>query len=701
MLFDKNNFFNHFSRNNQNKSFIVDYGGNQWVWLENINLYEQVGTGIRKDPAQFQLMNLMSYSDSSGPQVTSITPINYDVARFAIPDNQVTDQSSFDVDVVVGMIDPSVSIVAPTLSVNGTSISTAKTWLTYPGTTTESTYVYRGSVPLAIGENVVTVRQDDSTTHSIGIKRKESLTIVGVTNDSDLVNAIESLYSGDGLATDVIECGYDIPDIVSATSSLTPPDWSSTDRTTFCTLRPASGFSVGWDREDGNSGNLWSPNLTLIKFENINIGSTGSAESSNKLTAIGGSKHWFNNCTISAKYSFDSYGFDYTAGVTNAVANPAPDAPENYDVLISDNGDGSHIAYFTNNTIQGCWSPFGPFAISRDNTWIEHRHDVNRFGLVSLNQRIQSIKPIARPGNTDWTHCDLLQRWGSNLTQPNRVHENLYYAGFSVEGLDSHYQAFLIDAVYGGSTSTLDKCIIRDFDLTSVIQSGVFFATSGTFTDVLIDSISYPNGYLDFRYDVGAAVYTNTQFKNCSFYDVRFNYSGTIDDITYNVSNVVSRSDISSELNAESVGSFTYPTFNGIGVGPGRFSEYKSDSSIRWRTGSGGVFDASVQIDGLTELQVYDAGSFSSLFFIFSDESSRNTFIGGTGGSPEMTLVVTGVELGHVNYGTSYTYTIPSGNVSSWPGTAARVLSSNMTGSKWPGDAENLWGNNPTYTLTI
>lgn len=634
----------------------------------------------------------------SAPAITrfTATPTDYDVARFAVPDYQVTDQSSFVVDVVAGMIDPDASFAIPKVSIGGTSYQTSLQTLTYPGTSTESTFVYRATVPLSIGSNVISLRQDGSTTHTMTVVRKAGLTTETVTNDSELVAALESLYAGAGLDIDVIECAYNVPDIVAATSTLTPPDWSSTTRTTFCTLRPANGYSIGWDREDSNSGNVWDPRLTLIKFEGINIGSASSAESSNKLNALSGAKHWFNACTISAKYSFSSYGYDYDAGVGDTVANPAPSAAEDYDVLVSDYGDGVHTVYFTENTIQGCWSPFGPFAISRDNNWIEHRHDVNRFGVVSINQRIQSIKPIARPGNGDWTHCDLLQRWGSSSTQPTRVHENLYFAGFAVEGLDSHYQAFLIDADFGGSTSTMDKCIIRDFDLNAEIKSGVFFGISGTITDVRVDSISYPSGYLDFRYDVGTAVYSNARFVGCSFYDVRFNYSGTADDVTYNASNVAARADISTELNAESVGSFTYPSFSSIEVGPGRFGAYNAGSEIRYRTG-GGVFDASSGISGLTELQIYDAGSFSSLFFTFSSEAAKNSFVSS---SPAMTFSVTVDDVNHVNYGTTYTYNIASGQVSSWS-TSARVQSSSMTGSAWPADDEDLWSDGSIYSLTL
>ena len=84
-MFDRETFA-HFHNTNVNTGFnpstnrydgyVQDAEGKPWGYIKSLNLYEQAETGIRKDPAQFQLMNIdiLGYSDGGGPTIIA----NYD-----------------------------------------------------------------------------------------------------------------------------------------------------------------------------------------------------------------------------------------------------------------------------------------------------------------------------------------------------------------------------------------------------------------------------------------------------------------------------------------------------------------------------------------------------------------------------------------------------------------------------------------------
>lgn len=83
-MFDRETFA-HFHNTNANTGFnpsvnrydgyVQDAEGKPWGFIKSLNLYEQAETGIRKDPAQFQLMNIdiLGYSDSDSSSTTEAT----------------------------------------------------------------------------------------------------------------------------------------------------------------------------------------------------------------------------------------------------------------------------------------------------------------------------------------------------------------------------------------------------------------------------------------------------------------------------------------------------------------------------------------------------------------------------------------------------------------------------------------------------
>lgn len=70
-MFDRNTFANYHNANinrlyeTRYDGYVTDAEGKQWGFIKSLNLYEQAETGIRKDPAQFQMMNIQTLSDAS------------------------------------------------------------------------------------------------------------------------------------------------------------------------------------------------------------------------------------------------------------------------------------------------------------------------------------------------------------------------------------------------------------------------------------------------------------------------------------------------------------------------------------------------------------------------------------------------------------------------------------------------------------
>ena len=85
-MFNKDAFLGHHAinvrtgfdyRNNSYDGYVTDAEGKPWGFIKSLNLYEQAETGIRKDPAQFQLMNIdiLGYGSNDGGTTTTTGPI--------------------------------------------------------------------------------------------------------------------------------------------------------------------------------------------------------------------------------------------------------------------------------------------------------------------------------------------------------------------------------------------------------------------------------------------------------------------------------------------------------------------------------------------------------------------------------------------------------------------------------------------------
>lgn len=76
--FNKQLFLSHLSPmiRHENRTYVVDALGNQWLWLNEMNLYEQVNTGARMTQQQFEQMNFEvgSVDDDSGGGIPIPTP---------------------------------------------------------------------------------------------------------------------------------------------------------------------------------------------------------------------------------------------------------------------------------------------------------------------------------------------------------------------------------------------------------------------------------------------------------------------------------------------------------------------------------------------------------------------------------------------------------------------------------------------------
>jgi len=72
--------------------YVQDAEGKQWGWIKSLNLYEQPETGLRKDPAQFQMMNIdiLGYGSNDGDgnnAAAAVAAVDYDTNADGIFEN--------------------------------------------------------------------------------------------------------------------------------------------------------------------------------------------------------------------------------------------------------------------------------------------------------------------------------------------------------------------------------------------------------------------------------------------------------------------------------------------------------------------------------------------------------------------------------------------------------------------------------------
>jgi len=78
-MFDRRLFLDYLSNAANNRPTVTDEAGSLWSWFEELNLYEQVNTGVRLTRQEFDLRNIqiIDYSDGGSDKTTTTEVVDF------------------------------------------------------------------------------------------------------------------------------------------------------------------------------------------------------------------------------------------------------------------------------------------------------------------------------------------------------------------------------------------------------------------------------------------------------------------------------------------------------------------------------------------------------------------------------------------------------------------------------------------------
>lgn len=428
-----------------------------------------------------------------------------DVANFAIVPDQVTDASTFVVEVVADMVNPISPMITPIITRgDGTTYTPTAVMLQYPGTSDDSTEVWRATVDLELGENTFTIESAAEGTQTISLWRKTALETITVTNQTDLRNEVVTMLR-QGSTTDELIIDFDGADMHAAMASVanSGSQYNYGDRLTWATIKPAPGRVVQWDTEDTSEYDI-RPNATFICCEGWTIGSSTQTQRGAQLYFPAGHKAWIKDCTWTAKYDFS-----YTSADAGKPSDNLP-GPGTGDMAVADFDGRSWYRntgvemYMTGCNLTGIISPQGGHYMCRDQVYTECRHDTASNNKITLNLKVNSVLGLVNASRTDYFHVDLFQRWGNALNGINQYHNNQYWAGLKLYNngpLESETQILLFDRSVQNSWTYM---IWKDIDTTDMDTSFAnhFVQFAGWVTNMKVANIkTAPAAYFTFRAD--------------------------------------------------------------------------------------------------------------------------------------------------------------------------------------------------------
>ena len=499
---------------------------------------------------------------ADGTTIGLSTKTYNDVQAFATVPNQVVTASTFDIEVVSGMIDPDEADIAPELtrqSDGAVYTSGGSMMLQYPGTVEDSTHVWPVTVSLELGENIFELPSPTGL-RTISITRKNAKDTVTATGQADL-NAKLAAALSFGSTVDEVLIDFDNADLPTALHGAGVTD--NTDRNYWCIIKPASGRTVQWDTDVPYTSPFPQPGANFIALHGITVGgATQSQDYGQRLKSRSTDSVWIDDCTITAKYDF-SYTSPSANGVYDDTGVYAPPnerwvsynnpgtsqdaegagidavldiAAWNFIELPTANGQTTSM-YVSGCTFTGCAAPNFIAHILRDCLYVQQRADVAALAGVALNIRVEDIVAIVQPDRKDWSHVDLFQRWGNETNLPQLLHKNLYWAGVKVDtttGAAPWWSRCQIAVLDKSFENTWSYHIWRDVDTQALnYDNGEnFIQCAGIVNQMRMENIfmsddalmifkaPYPPGSPNTNWAP-----TNTHIKNCDLGGVvTFNY---------------------------------------------------------------------------------------------------------------------------------------------------------------------------------
>jgi hypothetical protein len=696
---------------NQNMDFsVADLENGPWLGVNTIapNPGDTFNVHWNED-GQELIMNqlfwgkVIEVKDSEDPDPPSSV---YDIVRFLEVPHQVTTNSTYTVQFIAEVVDPSAT--APTPTVEGVTATAVN--LTYPDKGTTSTTVWQATIPLDMGVNRIQV---DGTDQTFTITRKMFSSSVNVTNHTELVAALEAAVLN--TTTDEIIVDYVISDIRAATSTinLQKSAVDASPRESFFTLRPGTG-SIGWDR---SSLGIWRPTMNYLCIEGASIGSASADQLGGQFYLENDYKFWLKDCdeVYQYDYSYTSDGGTRTgtdARLPAGVLVPTVKNPGNSDTEI----------YWTGGTIKGDASLRASWKIVKDIVFEECRSDMCSNTTVMANIYVKGCTKIRTNADTDWTHLDLLQYWGDG-THPNGSNmdvENIVAVGCLVENVGSlptEVQTWLFDRTYGATRTNL---LIRDVTTESQDASNNFCQFAGDLTNVRIENISLAtNGFFSYRADFNGTDASGTPEK--PFNPSNMYMKDTSSDrhlfqfisdpsVSLQYGDVSDTSDITTELNQtvsdhSVLSGLEFISPHEITAAPveGNFGTYGSGNP-RYRTDNGTAnFVNTLGFTGGTRYRVYDDSSGFGVFLDFDTSTNRDAAQAANLGKT-FTLVVTPTDGTNGNAPFTYEWAYGAGSgFNLFSGSTGNLPLADVTSgaANWPASGVNTWGDTATYSLTV
>ena len=456
------------------------------------------------------------------------TPIDNsanDVAAFATATNQVIDAETFAIDIVAGQVDPTASEIIPIVTRDdGATYTPSQVTLQYPGTSDDSTTIYRAVVSLERGDNTFTVARADGT-DSIMIRRR-AINQVTAANSSTLTTLLRAAGQTGGETVDEVLVDYDEPNLEVILDNLVNSNVGARD--TWCTVRPATGRTVTWSMGASTGLSFVRPKFNYLCLEGITMGAADETGAYAFWYPEVNHRVWLKDSNVTQKYDFA-----YTSVESGLISEGLTGPGVGRDAIVEEPSQNwlrsaDTCCYVTGNTFTGVSSPPPACKLQRDNLYLEHRADVSANSKVVLNNRAVDILPMVVYNRTDRGHVDLYQRWGNSTNAPYGYHENIYWAGLRLEQesvtFTAEAQAFLFDR---SVENTFSNLIMKDLYSTETTSSANFGQFAGTMTNVLTENIQMAaEGRLLFRSDFTAGPFTPTNVHvkdtttgNFSFFD--------------------------------------------------------------------------------------------------------------------------------------------------------------------------------------
>lgn len=469
-----------------------------------------------------------------------------DFFKLVVVPNQSIVERFFEVQVIAENLDLSQIVTAPVvIDHSGTShVMTLKT-LKWPGTTEDSISLYSSTIPLT-PDSLNNVRIVSGTKEiTFSLRHKSNLSILSAANTTELRAHIKSAIA-DG-SIDVVEVNYDEADLGAILNSL--GSGVTNRRTTWFSVKPASGKSLKWARDSGTP--MRRPFIDFIKLSNVIFGSDISDGGGGHYYTERNHRIWIDNAEFRSKYK------------ASWLKNTPMTAAHVSDIRSLDS-EGQKI-YLTNCLWDGTASisATSSVALARDLRFNSHRGDFNNFGKVFINALASDIMSVRVPANTDYLHNDGFQVWGTS--------EGVIFKGFKVisPNVLAELQPLFLSRTYSPNyTNFLMDTVIIENSLPGTSLQAQF---AGIVKNTRISNIKFQGQAMTFRQDFvapdGPYISERVYVHNVDVYNVSWmGPEGKRHNYNYNSTLVTNTEDISSALNV--IPSMSGTIFSKIRIAP-------------------------------------------------------------------------------------------------------------------------------------